>query len=251
MFEKILVKFLDFSTKSPLNLLLGCLGTILFIILFVFAFGIPFLLLLDFNKWLGYTLFAIIFLMLYAKVYKEDRRLKIADKECFSVGKLLFENYELEFNKYYSLYLKDKIAFCKKYKRVLNKVSVGLEDLKHVDVLYAFASDKKLTQIINASCEENEFGIEEAIEKLLETKVSLLNTQSLRALPRREGEEEYEFVIEILKSIDKDLQNINMRLLFLDSVRDNHIVLCIKKDVFEFINGKNILEIHGVDRRLG
>jgi len=130
-------------------------------------------------------------------------------------AKKILGYYSLEFDEFYHLYFDNSKNFFLENKKLLEENdNFDLKKLKPIEILYLFLHSRKLVNVTDWKGEENDFEIETFIETFTKN-INWKNTTTFRNANNK-GLKDSNFVPDLLKVIDKDLSNINYRLVFLD-----------------------------------
>jgi hypothetical protein len=165
------------------------------------------------------------------------------------IGKLLFSNDKEGFDSFYNLYLSDKAKFLSENDEFLQEYDhFDLQKLKPIEVLYLFGNAKELLCMTDWRGEENEQEIETFIDHLLTQKHTWTNTSNLRVGTDEDKQRDGKFIIDLLKSIDKDLQTINQRLVFFDLGWDAYVYTTVDSNTFREVISTSPNEFHGVEK---
>lgn len=128
-------------------------------------------------------------------ILREAKQKKLNDSEFLKIGLLLFSDYKKEFENFYNSFLK-KDEFKAKF-----------------DILYDFANLKNL--IYSSDWAEEEWSeVEFYIDELLKQKQKWTNAKEFRSNVEGKKLPRGKFIIDLFKSVDKDLQTINKKLIF-------------------------------------
>ncbi len=200
-------------------------------------FGIPFILVMYFCfTYFGYIYGTIIDLVIaFAFMYFVEKYFDKAEnlnKPAFlEVGKILFQKHENEFIAFYNSYLKEK-----------NSTS------RPIDILIEFAELKELGLVIDWRGEENEFEIQEFISQQINKEISWKYANVLRAKHVDKDLNNGDFVIKLIKAIDKDLTPHELKLLFLDSGGDSYYLMIVKNNIYQEVINKKLNDFHGSNK---
>ncbi len=121
-------------------------------------------------------------------------------------------------------------------------------DSRPIDLLYNFLDEQKQVITIDWKGEENEGEIEAFIESLNQEKIKWNKAIETRANQQKRKDSDDKFTIKLLKSIDKDIQNINARLLFLDNDGDSYVFTTVDAETHKKILGSLRKEFYGIDK---
>ena len=222
------------------------LGVIILAILILIGFGYLFNAFIKMLNTTGLILFFLT-MMVAAFVYEVIKRKRKSRKstELLTLGAKVFPDFEDEFTNFYSLYLKDTKKF----------VAQNLERLtdfkspKPIEVAYVFATSKNLVQLIDWKGEENEGEIEAFIDGLLKEKLSWEESLQLRKSIDPDEQRDGQFIVDLFRSIDKDLRKIKQRLLFFDLGSDSYAYTVVSlKNFGQIKKDQSTVFFYGVDK---
>ena len=222
------------------------LGVIILAILILIGFGYLFNAFIKMLNTTGLILFFLT-MMVAAFVYEVIKRKRKSRKstELLTLGAKVFPDFEDEFTNFYSLYLKDTKKF----------VAQNLERLtdfkspKPIEVAYVFATSKNLVQLIDWKGEENEGEIEAFIDGLLKEKLSWEESLQLRKSIDPDEQRDGQFIVDLFRSIDKDLRKIKQRLLFFDLGSDSYAYIVVSlKNFGQIKKDQSTVFFYGVDK---
>jgi len=144
------------------------------------------------------------------------------------IGQLLYPDLTNDFDDFVSLYSKSKTEFIKKYK--------GIEPdnnaLSELELLQLFGDINQKLGFIDWKGEEDEFEIERYLEKQIQKEVDWTNAALLRKSIASDKQRDDKFIVKLFHAIDKDLQDINVRLIFLNMDWDAYVFLPVKQQGF-------------------
>jgi hypothetical protein len=144
--------------------------------------------------------------------------------DLLEAGQLLFPNIKTEFIQFFNLFLADKNNFLSEKKELLEGYSnFELEKIKAIEVIYIFGDSNGLLWITDWTGEENEREIENFLETKLKIKSDWTNANDLREEVNEEKQRDEKFIIDLLKTIDKDLEPLNKKLIFFDLSWDAYV----------------------------
>lgn len=182
-------------------------------------------------------------------VIQAFRTKKVNSPSFLDLGQLLFPNNKEAFDTFYNLFLSDKKTFLSRNNELLEDYdNFDLEKLEPLEVLYIFGDSKELIYMTDWRGEENEREIEAFIDKLGTQKHTWTNTEKLRSSTDEDEQRNGKFIIELFKAVDKDLQAIDQRLIFLNLSWDAYVYTTISSKTFEEIVSKSSGKFHGVDK---
>ena len=110
--------------------------------------------------------------------------------------------------------------------------------------MIAFAKNKKKIIRVTINWEEDEYTIKDKIESVFNTSFESKNLEKLYTEIKEEKREKYNFVIDVLKNIDKDLKKIGKSLIFIND--SDYMLLCENTEIVEKIESYKVESIYGV-----
>jgi hypothetical protein len=194
---------------------------------------------------------AIVFIALFAyRILKANRGRKLlVTPDYLEVGQLLFPTYKSDFDNFFGSFASNKTEFLSEHEELLQDYdNFELEKLKAIEVLYIFGDSKKQLWLTDWRGEENESEIESFIEKHLNQKLAWTNTSTFRADNTKVDQRDGGFVIELFKKIDKDLQQINQRLIFFSLGWDSYVFTTVDTKSFDHIVSKMPSDFEGANQ---
>ncbi|MCO4293172.1 hypothetical protein NF867_09875 [Solitalea sp. MAHUQ-68] len=217
-----------------------------------FALGVGFLIAFLNDKlgkqWIIFAFVIVLLALVIILKYLERAEKKRGknDSDLLRIGKLIFQNHKEEFDSFYNLYLHDK----KKFSAQKELQGFDLENLRPIDVLSIFGESKNLVHLIDWRGEEDEDKIETHIEEnILKEKHNWTNTNKLRlGVVSDEKQRNGKFIIDLFKSVDKDLQTINQRIIFLDLGSDAYAYMTVDSKTFDEIIISSPDNFHGTNK---
>jgi hypothetical protein len=198
-----------------------------------------------------FILFKALILGIFHKIHKKFfNNLSHEDEKTYlEIGNKLFIDDNSKFNKFFNLYLNDKSMFASKYKKILIEyTNFDIENLKPIEAFYIFADSKNILFQSDWKDEENESEIEVFIQQLIHQKIVWANTTSFRINTIAETQGKGTYIVGLLKSIDKDLQIINHKLLFFELDWDSYIYTAINQEKFDFVINNSTKYFHGIEK---
>lgn len=196
------------------------------------------------GQWLIYMLVILVIASLIY-LYKDNRKNVKSDSELLRIGMLIFQNHKEEFASFYNLYLHDR----KKFAAQKELLEFDLENLKPIDVLYIFGESKNLVHLIDWRGEEEEEKIETYIEdNILKGKHTWTNTSQLRVGVSEKKQRNGKFIVDLFKSVDKDLQTIDQRIIFFDLGSDAYAYTTVDSKTFGDILINSPDNFHGTNK---
>ena len=137
------------------------------------------------------------------------------------VGQLIYPDLTKDFDDFINLYSKNKTEFRKKYK----EIEINNNELSELELLQSFGNIKQKLGFIDSKGEENEFEIEEYIEKQIQKEIAWTNSILVRKSIAIDKQGDSKFIVKLFQAIDNDLQGINFRLIFLNMGFDAYVFL--------------------------
>lgn len=182
-----------------------------------------------------YYLFKLIFLiikLLFIGIFKRQNSKDTKEKfETKQVGFLLFPDLNAEFENYLDLYKTNKSEFRKKYK----ENQKDIEDFTELNLIQSFGDIKQKLGFIDWKGEENEFEIDEYIEGQVQKEITWTNSNLWRKSISVDKQRDGKFIVKLFQAMDKDLQSLNFRLIFLNMGWDAYIFLPVTQQTFDKI----------------
>lgn len=174
---------------------------------------------------------------------------KTNDKELFDIGAILFPELITDFETFFNTFLKDKKRFTTKNRELLEDYgNFELDKLNPIEVIYIFGDSKGKLLTTDWRGEENEREIENFLEDKLQIKTDWKNVNEIRKGVDEEIQRDGKFIIDLLKTIDKDLEPLNKRLFFLDLGWDAYVYTVINQDSYKTITDKFGAHFHGTEK---
>lgn len=171
------------------------------------------------------------------------------ETEFLKIAEMIFPDYKNDFSDFYNLYLSNRKKFLTQ-KIFLSKdiENFDLKHLKPIEVLYIFADSKNLVHLIDWRGEENEREIEAFIDRLIKQKHPWTHTSKLRNGLNEEKQRDGKFIIDLFRSLDKDLQAIGKSVFFFELNWDAYVYTVIASKTLDEIEKKSLNDFHGVDK---
>ena len=167
--------------------------------------------------------------------------------ELLEIGQLLFPNQYSEFELFFNSFQNDKKTFLIENKEFLKGYdNFELDKLKAIEVIYIFGDSKQAVWMTDWKGEENEREVETFLETKLQSKIDWIHVNKLREEinpPKKAGD----FINNLLKTVDKDLEPINKKLVFFNLGWDAYIYTVADKTSFKSINSKFDALFHGTE----
>jgi hypothetical protein len=144
------------------------------------------------------------------------------------VGQLIYPDLTKDFDDFINLYSKNKTEFRKRYK----EIEIDSNELSELELLQSFGDIKQELGFIDWKGEEDEFEIEGYIEKQIQKEIAWTKSTLLRKSIAIDKQRDGKFILKLFQAIDKDLQFIKFRLIFLNMGWDAYIFLPVTQQVF-------------------
>lgn len=148
------------------------------------------------------------------------------------IGKLLFKNFQAEFEVFYKSFLE------------LNNTSFSKNTMPN-EVIHDFANKKGLSFMIDWRGEGDEGKIEHFINATIDQKLLWASTKKLRNSNLNKETNDGKFIIQLFKVIDKDLKAVNKKLLFLDLGNDAYNFIITDENTFKEVTKMEDKDFHG------
>ncbi|MDI9871173.1 DUF6630 family protein [Flectobacillus roseus] len=168
-----------------------------------------------------------------------------ADFDIQQVGYLLFPDLTRKFDEFLELYATDKVSFQKQYQ----ELKVNNMELSPLELIQSFGSINQRLGLTDWKGEENEFEIQDFIDKQVQQSIIWKNSDALRKSVMLNRQRDGKFIIQLFQAIDLDLKSINVRLLFLKLDWDAYVFLPVTTGTFDKIfkmahhHFKNVFEL--------
>lgn len=173
---------------------------------------------------------------------------KISQKELIEIGQLLFSDFYIEYENLVNSYHKDKNEFISENKDLIsNYGNFKFERLKPIELVYIFGDSKEKLWTTDWRGEENLREIENFLENKLQLKIEWKNVNEIRNGVNEQRQRDGEFMINFLKTIDKDLETLKKRLIFLDLSWDAYVYTVIDQASYETVTDKFGTLFHGTE----
>ena len=174
---------------------------------------------------------------------------KATDKELIDIGAMLFPKLKTDFETFINTYLKDKKRFIIENEELLEDYeNFELDKLNPIQVIYIFGDSKGKLLMTDWRGEENEREIENFLEYQLQIKTDWKNVTDIRKGLEEEKQRDGLFIIDLLKTIDKDLETLNKRLIFLNLGWDAYVYTVIDQVSYKNITDKFGTLFHGTEK---
>jgi hypothetical protein len=175
--------------------------------------------------------------------------LLINNSDLLEAGQLLFPRPKTDFEAFFNTFLKDKKGFLTENEKLLEDYdNFKLDKLKPIEVIYIFGDSKGKLWMTDWRGEENEREIENFLEDKLQIKTYWKNVNEIRKGVDEERQRDGEFIIDLFKTIDKDLEALNKRLIFLDLGWDAYVYTVVDQVSFKSITDKFRTLFHGTEK---
>ena len=173
---------------------------------------------------------------------------KISQKELIEIGQLLFSDFYIEYENLVNSYHKDKNEFISENKDLIsNYGNFKFERLKPIELVYIFGDSKEKLWTTDWRGEENLREIENFLVNKLQLKIEWKNVNEIRNGVNEQRQRDGEFMINFLKTIDKDLETLKKRLIFLDLSWDAYVYTVIDQASYETVTDKFGTLFHGTE----
>lgn len=174
---------------------------------------------------------------------------KTKKEELSSAGHYLFPDFAAEFATFFNEHQNNKKRFLSSNKSLLVRYdNFELEQLKPIEVVYIFGDSKQKVTITDWRGEENEREIEHFLENKLQIKALWNNTKELRKAVDEKKQNDPEFVIALLKTIDKDLYPLKKRIIFFNLGWDSYVHTAVSQASYKMLTEKFGFFFHGTDK---
>jgi hypothetical protein len=175
--------------------------------------------------------------------------LLINNTDLLQAGQLLFPELKTDFELFFNSFLKDKKIFLADNQELLEDYdNFELDKLKPIEVIYIFGDSKEKLWMTDWRGEENEKEIENFFEDKLKIKTDWRNVNEIRKGVDEERQRDGKFIIDLLKTIDKDLETLNKRLVFLDLGWDAYVYTVVDQVSYNTITDKFGTHFHGTEK---
>ena len=174
---------------------------------------------------------------------------KATDKELIDIGAMLFPKLKTDFETFINTFLKDKKRFIIENEELLEDYeNFELDKLNPIEVIYIFGDSKGKLLMTDWRGEENEREIENFLEYQLQIKTDWKNVTDIRKGLEEEKQRDGVFIIDLLKTIDKDLETLSKRLIFLNLGWDAYVYTVIDQVSYKNITDKFGTLFHGTEK---
>jgi hypothetical protein len=173
---------------------------------------------------------------------------KTSQEEFIEIGQYLFADSYTDFATFLNSFLNDKKTFLVENKELLEEYdNFELDKLKASEVVYIFGDSKQKLNLTDWRGEENEREIENFLKDKLHIKTDWKKVNELRKGVDEEKQRDGEFIMDLLKTIDKDLAPLNKRLIFFDIGWDAYVYTVVDLTSFKTITEKFGALFHGTE----
>jgi hypothetical protein len=150
------------------------------------------------------------------------------------LGGLLFPNDREKVKTFLEQFINEPDS--QEIKTLLEEYEFDIDDLLITELLYVFGDNNQKLLLIDWRGEENEKEVEEFIEKQLPTRPDWVNATALRTLSSERDQRDGDFIIELFKAIDKDLEKYHHKLIFLNLGWDAYVLKALELDLHKLIS---------------
>ena len=184
------------------------------------------------------------------KSYNESKlSTKTNDEGLVDIGTILFSGLNKDFENFFMTFLKDKKAFLKENEKLLEEYdNFELSKIKPIEVIYIFGDSKEKLWMTDWRGEENEKETEKFLEDKLQIMTDWRNVNEIRKGVDEERQRDGKFIIDLLKTIDKDLEPLNKRLIFLNLGWDAYVYTVVDQFSYKTITDKFGTLFHGTEK---
>jgi len=174
---------------------------------------------------------------------------KNTKEDLSQTGQYVFPEFTTEFETFYNLYLNNKKLFLSSNKSLLvHYDNLELDELKPIEVLYIFGDSKQKIGMTDWRGEENEREIENFLESNLQIKALWNNANELRKTVAKENQNNSEFIIDLLKTIDKDLKPLKKKIVLFDLSWDAYVYTVVSQTSYKMLTEKFGTLFHGTEK---
>lgn len=158
------------------------------------------------------------------------RQSKTGVNDSLKIGQLLYpENYK-DYETWINSYTKDKKKFIAENQELLKRYdNFEIDKIKTIEVIYIFGDSKQKICLTDWRGEENEREIEYFCEHNLNINIDWKNVKELRKIVDNRKYSDGKFAINLLKTIDKDLDQLDKRLVFFNLGWDAYIFTVVDR----------------------
>jgi hypothetical protein len=174
---------------------------------------------------------------------------KTYDKELIDIGTLLFPELKTYFETFFNTFLNNKKRFLTENKQLLEDYdNFQLDKLTPLEVIYIFGDSKEKLWMTDWRGEENEREIQNFLEDKLQIKTDWKNVNEIRKEVDEEKQKDGKIILDLLKTIDKDLEALNKRLIFLDLSWDAYVFTVVDQVSYKSITDNFGTLFHGTEK---
>ncbi len=171
------------------------------------------------------------------------------NSDLIEAGQLLFPDLRTDFEAFLNLFLKDKKTFLANEELLDDYDNFeDLDKLKAIEVIYIFGDSRQKLCLIDWRGEENEGEIESFMDENLQIKTDWKNVNELRKAADEEKQRDGKFIIDLLKTFDKDLESLNKKIIFFDLGWDAYVFTVVDKSSYKTITDKLGTLFHGTEK---
>lgn len=171
--------------------------------------------------------------------FRNRKRNQLAGGSRFSeIGRLLYPDDAAGFDIFFTPYLTDPKKFIKEHEELLEEYDFDNDAIKAIELLYIFGDSKEKVFMTDWRGEENPKEAEEFIERMMPVKPAWTNTSQLRANSKESDERDGDFIIDLFKTIDKDLSILGKKLIFYQLGWDAYVYTVVDSKTFGEITAK-------------
>ncbi len=200
-------------------------------------------------KYLVIAILTIIIVRVIQAFRNKKSNVLVNNSDLLEAGQLLFPELKTDFKVFYETFLKNKKDFIANNIDLLKGYdNFELNKLKPIEAMYIFGDSKKKLWMTDWCGEENEREIENFIENELKISTEWTIANELRKGADEVTQRDGKFIIDLLKSIDKDLTSINKSLLFLDLGWDAYVYTVVDQTTLKTINEKFGTLFYGTEK---
>jgi hypothetical protein len=171
--------------------------------------------------------------------FRNRRRNRLANEFSFlEIGKLLYPDDTAAFDTLFNTYLTDRKKFIRENEALLEEYDFDDGEIKAIELLYIFGDSKEKVFMTDWRGEENPKEAENFIERMMPVKPAWTNTNQLRANSNERDERDGDFIIDLFKAIDKDLNALDKKLIFYQLGWDAYVYTVVDSKTFREIATK-------------
>ena len=169
--------------------------------------------------------------------------------ELLEAGQLLFPNKKIQFESFFNSYSTDKEKFLSDNEDLLAEYdNFDLNKIKSIEIIYIFGDSNNQLFLTDWRGEETEREIENFMKNNLQIKSDWLNVNKLRIGISEEKQRDGKFIIELFKTIDKDLATMNKKLIFMDLGWDSYVYTVVDEVSYKTLIEKFGTHFHGTEK---